>query len=284
MMAIGALGKNQKMSTEDAGEALRRLEYQSLLAESRRLFAVGDYRLAEAALMEAEALSPEAANIAQLRAEAERQRLQRLDRERRAEAKAHFLDAQSAFEAQDLSATEEALQLLFEVDSEHEGGRALVAAVAAVRAALERPAPRVVLAEQLVESIDEPIVEEQAPVEETSELPSEEPWIDPFGTLRIDLQSERPKGVVTLYHDGEQIFRRAFRFVERRGLIRRRGVQGGFTARQSIPAGDLDLRVYLTLPSRPAQSRVVSASFMPGSLRTLFIRVDDTGRLAVDLD
>jgi hypothetical protein len=281
IMSISAFGKNPAVDALEAAEAQRRSEYESLVVHSERLFAKGDFRGAEDMLKRAEAVSPEAVGISQLRAEAERRRLERHHAERRAEARAHFLDAQAAFEQQDLQATETALELLFAVDAGHEGGIALAAAVPAVRAALARvvppPSPPPV-----VEEVEEPVVEESPPVFEAFESPPEDPWIDPFGTMRIDFSSERPRGVLTLYLNGEQILRRPFRFVEKRGLLRRQGVSGGFDARQQIEAGEFALQVYLTLPSRPAQSHAISGEFAAGSLRTLQVRVDDAGQMAVD--
>jgi hypothetical protein len=279
---MGVVGGDPAAEAEASVESRRRVEYQALLSESERLFAAGDIRGAQEALSRAEALSPEAASIAQLRTEAARRQRLRRQGERMAEAKAHFLDAQAAFEVEDLNATEAALGLLFEVDESHEGGLALASAVSAVRNALAKASPRRRLPEPVVEIAEDDLVEE-AFVIEVPQVVSSEPWVDPFGTIRIDFRSERPKGVLTLYLDGEQIFRRSFRFVEKKGLIRRRGVAGGFDARQQVTAGDLVLRAYLSLPGRPAQSSTITGNFPPGSLRTLTLRVDENGRLAANL-
>jgi serine/threonine protein kinase len=281
IMSISAFGRDSDANALEAAEALRRSQYESLVVHSERLFAIGDYRGAEEMLKRAEAVSPEAVGISQLRAEAERRRLSRYEAERRAEARAHFVDARAAFEKQDLEATERALELLFDVDAEHEGGVALAAAVPAVRSALARSARRP-SPPPVVEKVEEPIVVESAPVFEAFESAPEEPWVDPFGTMRIDFRSERPRGVLTLYLNGEQILRRPFRFVEKQGLLRRKGVSGGFDERQQVEAGDFELKVYLTLPSRPAQSRSIRGGFAGGSLRTLQVRVDDSGQLLVD--
>ncbi|PWG68521.1 hypothetical protein DF186_24980, partial [Enterococcus hirae] len=78
---------------------------------------------------------------------------------------------------------------------------------------------------------EEPVVDEPAAVEvepaavfEPFESAPVVARADPFGVVRLEFLSEQPKGVLTLYVGGEQAFSRPFRFFQRKGLMRRRGV------------------------------------------------------------
>ncbi|MDH3255629.1 MAG: protein kinase [Acidobacteriota bacterium] len=263
-------------------EAQRRADYDALITESERLILAGEHRRAEELIRRAEALSPEAAGIAELRAEARRTRQAEAEAQRQAEIQALFGEAQAAFEKRDLGATELALAVLLEIDPDHEGGRTLVEAVAALRDALERRAPAAALVEEPEIDGDPEPLQAAAPVFEPFESPPVVSIAAPYGTVRIDFRSERPRGVVTLYLGDEQILHRPFRFVEKKSLLRRKGVAGSFDESKRVPAGTLDLRLYLTLPNRPAQSRRLTGNLTAGSLRTLRVRVGDGGVLGVE--
>ena len=88
---------------------------------------------------------------------------------------------------------------------------------------------------------------------------------------------------MTVYCDALQILNRSFRFVEKRRLLRRVGVAGGFDERAEIEAGDIELRIYLSQPDEETQLQTVTGYLPGGSLRTLRVRVDAAGRLTTRL-
>ncbi len=103
------------------------------------------------------------------------------------------------------------------------------------------------------------------------------------GDLRVDFYSERPRGVLTVYADSQQVLNRPFRFFEKKKMLRRQGVAGGFDERAQVPAGEFELRIYLTLPDRETQLQTVTGRLPAGSLRTLRVRVDAGGNLTTEL-
>lgn len=65
-------------------------------------------------------------------------------------------------------------------------------------------------------------------------------------------------------------------------MLRRRGVAGGFDGKAQVPAGALDLRIYLTLPDEETQLRTLTGVLPAGSLRTLRVRVGGDGDLITE--
>ena len=116
------------------------------------------------------------------------------------------------------------------------------------------------------------------PVEVAAEpLPD---WSD----LRIDLFSQVPRGVVTVYSGSDQVMNQPFRFGKRGGLLRRKSGAGRLEARRRLPAGDTELKVYVTLPNRPAARRTLSVSLPAGASRVLRILIDAEGEPRIQLD
>ena len=105
-------------------------------------------------------------------------------------------------------------------------------------------------------------------------------WSD----LRIDLFSQVPRGVVTVYAGGEQVMNQTFRFGKRGGLLRKKTGTGRLEAKRRLPAGDTELRVYVTMPNRPAVRRTLNVSLPAGSSRVLRILIDADGEPSVELD
>ncbi len=95
--------------------------------------------------------------------------------------------------------------------------------------------------------------------------------------LLLDFQSEVPRGALTLYSGGRQIFREGFHFVERTSFLLRRGVAGSFRRTLERPLGDLDLRVYLSLPKRETQVVRVEGQLRGGTTPVLLLRVAADG-------
>ena len=121
-----------------------------------------------------------------------------------------------------------------------------------------------------------------APAPAPNEAPSRP--LPAWSDLRIDLFSQVPKGVVTVYAGGEQVMNQPFRFGKRSGLLRKKSGGGRLEAKRRLPAGDTELRVYVTLPGRAAARRTLDVSLPAGATRVLRILIDADGEPRVQLD
>ena len=69
-----------------------------------------------------------------------------------------------------------------------------------------------------------------------------------------------------------------------RGLLRKKSGAGRLEAKRRLPAGDTELRVYVTLPNRAAARRTLDVSLPAGASRVLRILIDGDGEPSVQLD
>jgi len=266
-----------------ATQQARRLEYLALLKEVQELYDAGDREAADRLLQRAEVISPEAARIRALRAEVEREL--RLDRAGALQAQVVGLvdAAEEAIARGDLATAEAALFKIEEIEPDNELAAALRGELDRELAELRQARQR--RRERLATLAPEPA--ESAPAEPALETrrvePTPPPPTDPLGTLKIDFYSESPRGVLTLYSGDDQIFRREFRFVERKGFLRKKGIPGGFGDRLRLDRGKLAVRIYLSRPGRATQNLTVTGELPGGGVRTLRIRVDGEGRMRAAL-
>jgi hypothetical protein len=286
-------GRSETVLTADevtaAWEEQRRLvEYMALLQKGEALLGAGEFEAVEDLLQEAEGLSAEAASIGRIRNEARRRQQERRAAERQAEIRANLDEARTAFEQRDLATAEAAVSALLEIDPDHEAGLVLAAAIGGIRESLMKS---VVLPAETPPvdpppPVATPVVEEPPPTaafETFNPVVERAPAVEEtFGTVRIDFQSQVPRGVLTLYSGQEQILRRSFRFVEKKGFLRRRGVSGGFDSQVRLERGTHELRAYLSIPGRETQAKSLSGNLAGGSIRTLRVRVSAEGELLID--
>jgi serine/threonine protein kinase len=123
-----------------------------------------------------------------------------------------------------------------------------------------------------------------APAPPAAETASAAPAAPADAALSIDFQSEAPEGVLTIFVNGSQVLREPFRFVRRKGLFRSQAVTGGLQRQRAVAAGDVSLKVYVTLSGRPARLVDLQGNFAGGSQRTLRIRVTKDGEPTATLD
>jgi hypothetical protein len=102
-------------------------------------------------------------------------------------------------------------------------------------------------------------------------------------TIELDFFSSLPRGVLTIYDGDQQIFKEAFRFVERRRLLPPKAATGSLNGRIEMPAGDLSWRAYLSLPGRETQVLPVEGTLRGGAGHVLNLRVSPEGRFTADL-
>jgi serine/threonine-protein kinase len=262
-------------SAAEAQAELQQLRYTALLSEVERLYRGGNIEEAEALL--AEAGAPEPARIERLRQEAHFN--VEADRAVRQVAQVlELLEATSeAIDRGSLATAEAALFKVRQLDPENEEAAELERRLSNERRAI------VLAQRRSADELAAAAAVEAAPRFEpfsVSEAAAPPP-ADPLGTLRIDFQSEVPRGVLTVYLGSEQILRREFSFFERRNLFRRRAVEGGFEEDRRVAAGTLPLRVYLAVPGDTTLSRSIEGQLPGGGVRVLTVRVDAESKLSL---
>jgi serine/threonine-protein kinase len=266
----------ESRSAAEAQDEIRRLRYIKLLGDIEKLYQEGRSEEAEALLAEAGQLAPEPERIERLREEAHFN----VEADRAVRQVAQVLQllaaASEAIDRGSLATAEAALFKVRELDPENEEATGLEQRLAAARQAI------VVAQRRHAEELAAAAVEEAPRFEPfTVTEPPPPPPVNPFGTLKIDFQSEVPRGVVTVYQGSEQILRREFSFFERRSLFRRKATAGGFEETRRIAAGDVSLRVYLSIPGNDTLSSSIEGPLPGGGVRILTIRVDAEGQLVL---
>jgi hypothetical protein len=101
--------------------------------------------------------------------------------------------------------------------------------------------------------------------------------------VQLDFFSLASRGVLTIYEGERQLFKEGFRFVERRRFLPPKPASGSLSGSLEMPAGDLALRVYLSLPGRETQVLTVEGDLLGGATHVLRLRVADDGRLTANL-
>ncbi len=244
------------------------------LQEGKRRLQSGDAAGAARAFAEAERLAPNLGAATQLRVHAN------ASAEEAARQEAHQLEIQQGLQrATDLAGQKRweesraAARDVLRLDAGSARATVLVdeaeAAIARRRSELRAPALPAAA---------------PVPIEAAGEAPA--PEVQPAGDagLSIDFQSEAPEGVVTVFINGSQVLREPFRFVRRKGFFRTEAVAGSLEARRTVAAGDVNLRIYVTLSGRPAKLVDLQGSFPAGVQRTLHIRVTKEGEPSATLE
>ena len=263
---------------------VRRLEYLALLEEARQLLEAGETQAAASLFAQAEALSPDARRIRALRDDARRQAAAEVSAEIDLEVAGLVGLGQDDFENDRLSDAESAAERALELDPEHVAAQQLADSVSARRRELRAQVIKEPVApEPVVEIV---IAPEPEPEPLRIEQPIQPPEVAPvarYADLKVDFYSERPRGVVTVYREESQVIRRPFRFSEKKGFMRTKGVSGGFDEQVKIDGGAGDFRVYLSLPGKKTQVQRLSGIIPAGTIRALQIRVDADGEMTIAL-
>jgi len=250
---------------------VRRIGYVKLMTEGRHLLASGDPQGAAVLFATAEGLAIDPAGARKLRDEAQRQAEER-------GAHLQLLDAQ-----EDLAK-----------------GR-YDEVVATAREMLQTGAGREKAAGVLAEMEEALARSEQAPrparttaaqrtsAETTAAAPAPAPPPQPaaaaveFGVVHVELKSDSPEGIVTLWVDGRQEERHPFAFYERTGLFRKRPVVPGRWAKDlTLWQGSHTLRVLVVRPGQPGAVKQLEAAIQPGAMHTLAISLPASGDPAVE--
>jgi serine/threonine protein kinase len=253
--------------------------HTDLVREARELLAKGDAMTAARLVDLAVRMDPHRPELRRLQATATAQaEAQSAALWRDGTVERLMLEAQQAQRQGRLSQAIGALRQAAQIDPDQPTVQELLASLEAARSRnrASRPEPQ---PPARVESAPPQLVSRTpAPVEAPPQpLPD---WSD----LRIDLFSQLPRGVVTIYAGDEQVMNQPFRFGKRSGLLRRKSGAGRLEARRRLSAGQTELLVYVTLPGQPAVRRALNVSLPAGASRVLRILIDSDGEPRVQLD
>jgi predicted Ser/Thr protein kinase/tetratricopeptide (TPR) repeat protein len=276
-----ALKTFEPRPAEEPAAPLHRLNaaHAELAREAEELLIGGEAMTAARLLDLAVEMSPHRPELRRLRAAAAAQAAaQRAALWRDGTVERLLLEAQQARRQGRYGQAVAALRQAAELDPEQPAVQSLLADVEADRsrylASRQQTEPAAPAAPLMPEILPPP----PAPAE-----PAARPLPD-WSDLRIDLFSQVPRGVVTIYANGEQAINQQFRFGKRGGLLRRKSGAGRLEAKRRLPAGDTELRVYVTLPGRAAERRTLDVSLPAGTSRVLRILIDEQGEPRVQLD
>ena len=252
--------------------------HADLVREAEELLAAGDAMTAARLLGLAVEMAPHRPELVRLHAAATAQaEAQRAALWRDGTVERLLLEAQQARRQGRYTQAIGALRQAAELDPEQPAVQELLARLEAARArhlaSRRQPEPEPEVA---------PVLPEYVPPPEPVETPAA-PLPD-WSDLRIDLFSQVPRGVVTVYAGSDQVMNQPFRFGKRGGLLRKKRGAGRLEAKRRLPAGDTELKVYVTLPNRPAARRTLSVSLPAGASRVLRILIDANGEPRVQLD
>jgi hypothetical protein len=230
----------------------------------------GDPRGAEAFLRSAGLLAPDSQRTALLRELAARQLAMNERAEQELIVRDHLDRARAELAGRRIGAARAALEAARALDPERadlaELERALTGDTRPVRAVQPAAPAPVSAGSATVATVEAPPV-----------LALETPAESDTASLLLDFQSEIPRGALTLYSGDRQIFREGFRFVEKTRFLVTRGVAGSFSRTLEHAVGDLDLRLYLSLPKLQTQVVRVEGHLRGGVTRVLRIRVAADG-------
>jgi hypothetical protein len=250
---------------------VRRIGYVKLMTEGKRLLADGDPQGAAVLFTTAEGLAIDPAGARRLRDEA-----QRLAEERGAHLQ--LLDAREDLENGDYDRVVATAREMLQTAPGREKAAGVLAEMQDALARSERAPrperaaapPRSVADAAAAPAAPEPVPEPAAPMA--------------FGVLHVELQSESPEGIVTLWVDGREVTREPFSFYERTGFFRkRRPVPGTWKHDLSLWQGNHPVRVLLARPGQPGVVRALEAAIRPGEWHTLAISLPATGDPTVEL-
>ena len=253
--------------------------HADLVREAEELLITGDAMTAARLLDLAVEMAPHRPELRRLRAEAKAQaEAQRAVLWRDGTVERLLLEAQQARRQGRYSQAISALRQAAELDPEQPEVQQLLRS-------LETARTRYLAARQQAEPEPQvvPVAPDLVPLPQPAVAPPSEPLPD-WSDLRIDLFSQLPRGVVTIYAAGNQVLNQPFRFGKRTGLLRKKTGGGRLEAKRRLQAGDTELRVYVTLPGRAAARRTLNVSLPAGGSRVLRILIDADGEPRVQLD
>lgn len=244
-----------------------------VLARGISRLGAGDTVAAIELLRSAEMLDPESRKARLWRQLAE----ERLERDRLALREIDLMEqielGRAALSAGRLRSARTALEAAREIDPDH--------------AAVSDLASRLWLAQQPAreEAPPEPEPAPPPPVVEVEPqvVPLERAPVPNVASIQLDFFSQKSRGVLTVYDGEEQVYREAFRFIERRRLLPPKAATGSLSGTLDRQPGPVALRVYLSLPGKETQVVSIERELERGGNYVLRMRVNAKGRFTATL-
>ena len=264
-------------------EQALRLRYVPLLREGRALLRAGEPEAAAELFADAELIAPSVAEIPRLRMLAEEEAARRGEnQEAEQELQTLLTEGRTSLEEDRLGDAGEIATQLQELDAERTEIQEFVLAVetATAEAAARRQARRTTSPARSTPPKPQPLV----PAESTPTTP--EPESSPTAVahapsgpadLRIDLFSHAPRGVLTIYGEQEQLLRLPFKFVEKTGFFKRKGISGRLESSVRIQPGRTTLRIYVSVEGKEPELVTLPTTMRPGTTYVLRIEVSKDG-------
>jgi hypothetical protein len=278
LLLLAALGylRLQRGDSEVLPELeARQASYVLLLSEGRRLLAAGDPAAAAVLFQTAEGVAEDPTAASRLRAEAVRQAADLGTQLQLATARDDLQAGryQAAIDtARDMlgegSGREKALQVLAEVQQ----------ALADSQRRAPRSAPPPTPAQQL-SLRPHRLAPLAPPPAEVPELRNRQ-----RATLVVNLRSEAPAGVLTVWAGERALVQEKFSFYSGGLLSRQPAVPGTWSRELILSPGDLPLRILVAREGQPADVRTMQAQLPPGGRTVLAIALPASGVAEVTLE
>jgi serine/threonine protein kinase len=257
-----------------------------ILQEARRLLDSGDARGAAAAYREAQQLDPHRASVARHVASAEKLADDR-DRQMGAERTiAEKLDAaRASLAARRYDEAEKGAREVLQMSADNSGAQEILTAVDAARQRVrDRTAVnangKLTAPEPVTPAATNPVL--PAPQKGGSDAP---PAVEAAkdATLQLAFFSQLPEGSIMVYLNGARVLLESFRFYEKGSFFRPKPGTGWVRRTLTVPAGNCELRVYVTPQGHAAEVRSLSGNFIGGSSRHLDVQLNESGQVSATL-
>ncbi len=258
----------------------RRIGYVKFVSEGKRLLAENDPQSAMLMFQAAEGMAIDPSGVQRLRAQAERQAEEQ-------GAHLRLLDARADLSSGDYEGVVATAREMMETRAGREKAAGVLAEVEEAlergqRAARAGPAaaPRRQTADTAAAG-----PAPAAGVAGAEAQPAPTSTAIDFGVLRVELTSDSPQGVFTMWVDGREVARHQFDFSEPTGFFRKRrpAVPGSWARDLSLWQGSHPVRVLLARPGQPGAVLQLDAPIQPGTLHTLAISLPATGAPVFEL-
>lgn len=102
--------------------------------------------------------------------------------------------------------------------------------------------------------------------------------------LRIDVFSNLPKGVLTVYANQDQVLLEPFRFVQKSGFMRKKKTAGRLEKSLRLPAGDIQFRIFVSADGQETQTVSLQAQLRGGQTHVLRLIIAENGSASAQLN
>ncbi|MBV8202589.1 MAG: serine/threonine protein kinase, partial [Acidobacteria bacterium] len=268
----------------EASQATR-LQVLALVRDGRRRLDAGDADGAAAAFRAAEQQMPGRRALRQLREEAERRqgdRRRRIDQERAIEAKLD--EGRLALADRRYPEAETAAQAVLAMSPGNTVAEEILASVKEGRTrSKDRTAAATARQQARAVAAAPPAVRPE--VAPRTDQPSPTAAVETKdATLELGFFSELPEGSLLIYVNGRKVLGESFRFYEKSGFLRSHPSTGWVRRSFHLPAGNVEIRLYVTPHGSAAIVRTIPGNLAGGSSRRLDVKLTEGGDVAAQLN